>query len=217
MGSLVSFSGVDSSGKSTQINKLIEYYSENNSSIIVKWSRGGYTPGINLLKSLARRFSRNAIPAQGHSSERTAAFKNPVVTRLWLFISILDLIIYYGIWYRILSLKYIVIADRYIWDTYIDFKMMFPLSDFEDLLIWRTLVLIAKKPNHSIILTLDSEESLRRSLAKNEPFMENITLRKKRINFYHNLILDNYWDKVIVGSRSINSIFDEIKVILSEN
>ena len=134
---LIAFSGIDSAGKSTQINHIVKYYYEYESKVFVKWSRGGYTPGINMLKSLARNLFRNKIPAKGNSPERSTAFKNPIISRIWLFISILDLIIYYGGWFRILSIRNIVIADRYIWDTYIDFKMNFPGIDFQKWMSWR--------------------------------------------------------------------------------
>lgn len=218
MNKLIAFSGIDSAGKSTQIEKLETYLLEKNSKVKVVWSRGGYTPLFNGFKAILRKIIPNSIPEPGESKHRDQTFKQKWVRIIWLDIALLDMMFYYCLYFRLLNmLGYTVIADRYLWDTYIDFKMMFPLSDFEDSLVWKTLMLLAKKPNHSIILTLDSEKSLRRSLAKNEPFMENITLRKKRINFYHNLILDNCWDKVIDGSRSINSIFKEIKIILDEN
>ena len=207
---LIVFSGVDSSGKSTQISKIFEYYSKTNSRFVIKWSRGGYTPGINFLKSLVRRFSRNVIPAQGHSSERTAAFKKPAVSRLWLFISILDLIIYYGVWFRILSLKYSLIADRYIWDTLIDFKINFPNIDFQKWLLWRILLLVYMKPEKSLILTIDPETSILRSIKKQEPFMEDVEIRKKRIVLYEELFRNGNWQRVIDGDRPEDAINKEI-------
>ena len=51
---LISISGIDGSGKSTQLNLLKKYYEKNGHKVIYLWSRGGSTPGINKLKSFLR-------------------------------------------------------------------------------------------------------------------------------------------------------------------
>ena len=51
---LITLSGLDSAGKSTQIEKLESYFLSNNIKVKVIWSRGGYTPLFNVLKYILR-------------------------------------------------------------------------------------------------------------------------------------------------------------------
>ena len=47
---LISFSGVDGAGKSTQISLIANLLSNNNIPFTYLWARGGYTPGFETLK-----------------------------------------------------------------------------------------------------------------------------------------------------------------------
>ena len=48
---LISISGIDGSGKSTQLDLLKKYYEDLGFKVVYLWSRGGSTSGINKLKS----------------------------------------------------------------------------------------------------------------------------------------------------------------------
>jgi len=205
-GKLIALSGIDSSGKSTQIINIVNYLP----SSTVRWSRGGYTPLFNTLKAIMRKSPKIFIPDAGYSIHRDTVFQSPMISRIWLMASILDLIIYYGIWYRILLTKKSLIADRYIWDTLIDFKINFPKFNIESWFFWRMLIKVYKKPDISIILTLSPEISIARSIKKNEPFMESIKIRKTRIDFYQKMIQSNKWVYIIDGSQSRDDVWNEI-------
>ena len=45
-------SGIDGSGKSTQIELIRDYFKRDGKKVIYLWTRGGSTPGINALKNL---------------------------------------------------------------------------------------------------------------------------------------------------------------------
>lgn len=212
---LITISGIDSSGKSTQIKNFQSYFNKQGKSNTLRWSRGGYTPGVNLLKSIIRLSPKKIIPSQADVDKINQQVKRPIISRIWLNISILDLILYYGIWFRILLLRYnVVIADRYVWDSLIDFKLRFSQYNIENMLLWRLLTKFYKHPNKSIILTLNAEESLTRSIKKNEPFMESFESRQERISLYYSLISKNKWNVVIDGGQPINNVFyDIIKAI----
>ena len=51
---IIALSGMDGSGKSTQVSILQEFFSSNGKASIILWTRGGYTPGFLWLKSLLR-------------------------------------------------------------------------------------------------------------------------------------------------------------------
>jgi len=215
-GSLVTFSGIDSSGKSTQIENLQDYYRGHGISFALRWSRGGYTPGINLLKKAIRLSPKEIIPTPGDFEKNNEQVKRPIISKIWLNISILDLILYYGIWFRLLLLKYnVVIADRYIWDSLIDFKLKFSQYNIENMLLWKLLSKINKRPEKSIMLTLNADESLARSIKKKEPFMESLYIRQARINHYLLFIEQNKWGHVVDGHQSIDDVFLTICDVLN--
>jgi len=209
---MIIFSGIDSAGKSTQIEKLEKYLFKKNIKARVIWSRGGYTPIMNSLKSLIRKIKPNSIPQPGESIHRDKTFSRKWISSLWLNIALIDLIVFYCLYFRWLNiLGYIVIADRYLWDTYIDFDLKFMKKSFENNILWKILVLFSPQPELSIILTLPIDESLRRSKLKKEPFSENYNQRQKRIELYHDLINKGRWLNVIDGSDSIEKVWSNIR------
>ena len=52
---LITLSGIDGSGKSTQITSIQNYYRKLNSPFVYLWTRGGSTPGIEIIKLLSRK------------------------------------------------------------------------------------------------------------------------------------------------------------------
>ena len=52
---LISFSGIDSAGKTTQIEMLLRYCDERGISAKRLWGKARGTPGVEFLKSLVRR------------------------------------------------------------------------------------------------------------------------------------------------------------------
>ena len=124
----------------------------------------------------------------------------------------IDLWLYYTL---VLRLKEIfgttVICDRYIWDTYIDFKLKYPEYDFEHGFWWRLTLKTMLKPNPSIVMFIPAEESMRRSGLKDEPFPEPIDVRRKRIEMYDFLAGRNVWQWRIEATNTIDKVFDDIR------
>ena len=90
---LIIFSGLDGAGKSTQIERLTAYLQNCNRRPLYIWSRGGYTPGFERLKKLARRTPGKSLPPPGRTAQRERTFHNPKVRRLWLGLALADLIL----------------------------------------------------------------------------------------------------------------------------
>lgn len=215
---LISFSGLDCSGKSTQITLLKDYLRVKGYSVEEVWSRGGYTPGIEKLKKLLRGGRSKTPEAQTEEERQTKVAAEPRGGRFLLWLSILDLVHYWGCSFKRKSKKNrILICDRYYWDTYIDFSLKYPKIRFDRWLVWKWMTARYRKPDVSLVLTVTPEESMRRSALKFEPFPEPQEKREARLNHYLEEIKNGRWQYEIDCMRPIEPIQEEIRRIVDEN
>ncbi len=219
---IIVFSGVDGAGKSTQIDLLSSSIKQNNLTVYSIWSRGGYTPGFEFLKKALRTIlGKKAIPS-GKDGGRDKAMANPIVSKLWLMIAMLDLAFLYGVVLRVkLLMDGVVICDRYLGDTYLDFSLNFPNIDFETMWLWRLLIWITPRPNASFLFLLPVDESIRRSKLKNEPFPDSKEVLESRLSVYKtsdlfkgkNWIIINGVDSIEHSAGVIGKcVFNQLKV-----
>lgn len=212
---IVSFSGIDSCGKGTQINLLKDYLQNRKFKTNVIWARGTWTPGVELIKKIVRR--DKGFSEDEKEEYRKQARTNPSSAKLILILSIIDLIWYFGVWYRVQNfLHKVLICDRYIWDTYVDFKVNFSDFNFEHWTIWKILVLVTPKPDISVLLVITAEESYRRGVIKEEFFMESIEVKRQKVNVYDLLIQQGKWNSAIDATSPIDSVFKIIKLKLEK-
>ena len=207
---MISFSGSDCCGKSTQIDLLCKELEKQNKKYRVIWSRGGYTPGIEAVKKLLRG------GVSSTSREEKVAYSEQVNSnskkkKLLFTASLMDLWFYYSVTLRLKEwFGTTVICDRYIWDTYIDFKIKYPEYDFERGFWWRLTLKTMLKPKASFCLFIPAEESMRRSELKDEPFPEPVEARRQRIDWYVRERDNNRWQYVIDATKSIDEVYTAI-------
>ena len=210
---MIAFSGIDCGGKSTQIEKVKKAFDDHNRKAKIIHSRGGYTPLLEFMKTMIR--SDRGGSAQEHAQYREAVHGNPKKRKLLLWLSILDLGLYYGIYFRLVELfGTTILADRYFWDSCIDFRMKFPEFDFEKWLVWKIAKAIYLKPESAIIYTIPAELSMYRSTLKEEPWPESIDVRRDRIERYMKEIQLGRWQYVIDATPSIDDVYEETIRIL---
>ena len=206
---MISFSGIDCSGKSTQINLLVKELEKKGKRCEVIWSRGGYTPGIEWIKKMIRGGKESS--RQEHVAQSQKVNENPKKRKLLFLASLMDLWRFYTISLRLKGIGKTIICDRYIWDTYIDFKMKYPEYDFEHGFWWRLTLKTMVKPKPSFCLFIPAEMSVYRSTLKDEPFPEPIEVRQERIDWYMRELKNKRWQYEIDATKSIDEVYSDIR------
>ena len=214
IGRLISISGLDGAGKTTQIDLMTQYLHDQNISVKYIWSRGGYTPGFLLLKNILRKLAGKKMPRAGRNSEREKKLQNPKIAKLWLTIAIIDMLFLYAVYFRILMLfGRTIIADRYIWDTLIDFRLNFKNIDVEKMFLWKVLVFCIPKPDVALYLDIPLEVSVDRLSRKDEPFPDSKETLSNRLDNYKKLNKQAKW-KYINAMQSIEKVHNDIIKVL---
>ena len=118
---------------------------------------------------------------------------------------------YYSIYIRLIEIfGTIVICDRHIKDTEIDFKLNFPQELFFKWWVWKLLTVSSKKPERYFILTIPVDESIKRSKMKNEPFPDSKEVLEKRLAIYDEFVQRTSYTVHINGINSIEEIHAQI-------
>lgn len=197
-GILITFSGLESSGKSTQIKRLIESVD----AVTHKWvslsSRPGYTPGLEKFKQIVRMLtgkkkqaSSKTASLKGKYPKRANSFESPFKRWLWLRISLLDLIWTYCIYIRLLKIRgKVVIVDRYLIDAIVDYRVNFPQQRVESSILYKLLSALASRPERSYCLVIPAELSLERTLHRENSDRETLEVLKVKQTLYHDIAKD---------------------------
>lgn len=182
---IISFSGLDGAGKGTQIDKLECWLTGQGRQTIRVWARGGYTPGFEWIKRVLRSLSGRRLPPAGQSPARQQHLTRPGIARLWLGLAMLDLLWFWGIYLRWHRLRgQVIICDRYLDDTRLDFRRNFPSIPFEQGFLWRLLSWLTPRPDIALLLWVPVAESLRRSRLKGEPYPDDEATLSWRLASY---------------------------------
>lgn len=200
---LISFSGLDGSGKSEQVRFLKSWLDRNGISNVVLYSRFGRNKLIGKLRDNFKKFCDYVYLKTGKKEQRKLF---NMLFSIYIICSIIDIAIFYGIVYRWKSTKSsVILCDRYIWDSYVDFKILCPQSSRWMNLLWGVVDTIAPKAAFSIFLSIPSGIAHDRDVSRNtyiEP-MEKVEARER---IYEKLDRQKIWNLSIDGKLSRNVI-----------
>ena len=209
---MIAFSGLDGAGKSTQIDLVAKKHNSKGSKSLILWARGGYTPGMRILKNffkISKQTSKKESDKRASSREKS--FSNPLIRKVWLSLSILDLILLYGFYVRIKEFFGVkIICDRFIYDTLLDFRLNFPDEKIEKWILWKLLLFISVKPRKHFVITIPVTESQHRSKLKNEPFPDSKEVLESRLKAYMKYVATDKTALHIDGTHKIDAIHSEI-------
>lgn len=201
---IISLSGVDCSGKSTQISRLSKMFGEDRTEII--WGRYGYTPGVEVLKKTYNSLRGNRAEKVKWASINSRT-RFSFIGFLWRWVSIVDFLFHYGFMVRYRSkFKKIIILDRFKVDFFVDYECF---HHKEVGLILRALSsLLLCKPKISFFLNVDIDTSLDRMVTKNDPYPETKEMLEKRRKLYV-----KYWHTgvTIDAGRGEDDVFEDIR------
>ena len=184
---VVTFSGVDCSGKSTQIEALMQRLQARGKKPVYLWLRVGYTPLFSAFKRFLRRLAGEKRMPRGQSSLRDQFMNSGWKKSLWLHLAFVDFAFETAVCIRLLRLlSYTVLCDRTIEDSEMDLIINHGERTAQ-LHAWRAVKALAARPDARIFLDLPLEESLRRSIFKDEPFPDPEETRRRRAGLYEKL------------------------------
>lgn len=213
---IVSFSGIDSAGKSTQLDLLRAYCDEHHLRYVSKWSKARGTPFVVFLKKLVRRDGK--MDDAGKQEYRKAFFADPKKEKFLYRVSMLDLCWYWSIHYRLLNLTHrYVFCDRYLWDTAVELQFDFPHVDLERSILWKILRKIAAKPKVSFVFFVPAEVSLERDRQKNAAGIENIEMKRQKIAAYSAYADQGCWTHIMDGLLSREELHAQVLQALDLN
>ena len=218
MSKLIVISGIDGSGKSTQVNLLANKLKNLGFSNSKIWTRGGYTPLFSHLKLILRFFAGSQNIPSGKSKKRSKILNNFFMGNLWVNLAIIDLIIFWSIYLRIKMLFFdFILCDRYLLDTFIDFKINFTRIKLNKNVLWILLCKTIVQPDLALMLILPFLESQKRLSYKKEPFPEEYEVAQYRYFLYSENISDFNYENINANLSSNLVQENIIKQVLKKN
>lgn len=205
---ILGFSGVDYSGKSTQIEMVQSKFG-----FVVIWSRFGYTPSILYLKSFFRKVISTTNVNKKENLGGQSYNVNKFVFDLWFWTAVTDYIIFglYLQWVK--KVHKDIVFDRYILDVLVDIAIRYGGINWRCTFVKKLYDFFFPKPDHYLFLDIDSHTAGQRREGKNDPYpVSDIELENHR-RFYFLFLSDMFKDdiNIIDADESADNLHEKIK------
>lgn len=210
-GSLIVFTGIDGSGKSTLTKMLVE-------KLKTKGIDAEYLWWFSAENSIFRRTLRFVSGPQktGHSEPKKEKLpKSSPVQILYQFLVLLDYQrqTIFRVWLPLISGKNVV-CDRYVYDIVTSFVMEFHYPDQCSKKLLAILLKLSPKPDAAFFVDVPVEVAIRR---KND--IPSIQHHEELRNIYHNLVTNKM--TVLDGTMNledlINIVWEQVRSHLTNN
>jgi len=180
---LITFSGVDGSGKTTQLELLRAELQSRGLRCHTLWYRPGYSDTLNLARAWVRKLRPGALSKPGDRKERSRRLGRKGASEAWVTVATMDMLAQYALRVRyLLATHDVVICDRYIADALLDFELHFPDVNLGPLPA--VLRNASPRPALALLLMVPWDVSVQRLAMKDEPFPDEESLRRVRYSRY---------------------------------
>jgi len=203
-GRLISFSGIDGSGKTTQVKLLQDRLKQNGVETLKMWSRWRPLLSLPLLQVLRRTSQVQVHKADFLSIVEFQDPKNDAIASVWCFVTQLENLLKTSLKILLpLTLGRTVICDRYALDLLVDGK-----SDLHDpptrMRLGFRLLRLLPRPDQAFLIDIDAEAAYGR-----KPDLPSVSHNVKRVRLY----IDLYKQagvKLMDGRRSPGTIHQDV-------
>jgi len=208
-GRLISFSGIDGSGKTTQVKLLEDRLKQNGVKTLKMWSRWHPLLSLPLLQFLRRAGQVRIHKADFLSIVEFQDPKNEGIASLWCFATQLENFLKTSLKIFLpLTLGRTVICDRYALDLLVD-----GMSDLRDpptrMRLGFKLLKLLPRPDQAFLIDIDAEAAYGR-----KPDLPSVSHNVKRIRLYLNLY-EQAGLKLVDGRRSPQTIQRDVWRLVS--
>jgi dTMP kinase len=203
-GRLISFSGIDGSGKTTQVELLQDRLKQNGVETLKMWSRWRPLLSLPLLQVLRRTGQVQVHKADFLSIVEFQDPKNESIESLWCFATQLENLLKTTLKILLpLTLGRTVICDRYALDLLVD-----GMSDLHDpptkMRLGFKLLKLLPRPDSAFLIDIDAEEAYAR-----KPDLPSVSHNVNRIRLYLSLY-NQAGVKIMDGKRSPEIIHQDV-------
>ena len=198
---LITFSGVDGSGKTSQVNALARALRTCEVDVTVAWSRGAssaFTDAIiRLIKPFLPRRENMDVTTdtrQAKVARKSVWLRHPLLRFGWRWLVVCDLLL--RCWARILwplLRSRVVLGDRYVYDALVELAAILDRNDAVHSFAARLLIFLCPRPNLAYLLDVPADEALSRQPDEDLEFL------KRQILVYHRMAL--CWGMTIVDAN----------------
>jgi thymidylate kinase len=208
-GRLISFSGIDGSGKTTQVKLLANQLKQNGVETLKMWSRWRPLLSLPLLQVLGRTGQVQVHKADFLSIVEFRNPKNEAIASLWCFATQLENLLKTSLKVFLpLTLGRTIICDRYALDMLVD-----GISDLHDspskVRLGFKLLELLPRPDQAFLIDIDAEAAYGR-----KPDLPSVSYNVKRVRLYLDLCRQA-GVKVLDGRRSPDAIHRDVWRLVS--